>query len=680
MSEAMKLNRTAEMMHQIYGGQASEAEHADLLCDVLPVAAGALPFQTILPSLTSWLSSPKASLADACPNAGKPVIGAYSWSRSMELQQTLSILIAICAIIYFTWFRGPSMPSVVTETLDNEYDYIVVGAGSAGAVIASRLSEDVGSRILLLEAGGDYTTNASYHVPIQFFDLQKTSADWEYYTVPQKYSHQGMVEERSYWPRGRLLGGSSIFNSMQYTRGSRHDYDEWADMGCNGWSYEDVLPYFLKSEDMLIDDLKSSKYHNTGGYIGVSTGGVTPIADVYLKAGQEMGYKLNDYNGEIHQGWSPMQLTIRNGVRSSTSLEFLGRAKGRPNLHVGIHSLVTKIAFENKRATGVYAIRNGRKYFFKANKEVIVSAGAVNSPQLLMLSGIGPREHLEDLNIKVEADLPVGENLQDHMLIHMFSPITEDIGITRNKIDNWVTDLRYKMFGTGIKSIAGLDATSFFCTYDTKQKDCAADIQFMMYSGYMDENYLCFKDDVANAYLAPKPNLPGFSTVISLLDPRSVGTIRLKSDDPFEYPLIDPKYFSDNRDVDTYIKGIRLWEKYLATPAMKKIGATVNKMKLPFCKQHKFQSDDYWVCVVRHLAYTVYHPAGTCKMGRVDDPTSVVDPQLRVKGIKGLRVADASIMPNVISGNINAPVIMIGEKAADLIRGKVTVDHLKRKL
>lgn len=598
----------------------------------------------------------------------------------MESTKNLSFLVVVISLVYFYMFRWSSMPSVVTTTeLHDNYDYIVVGAGSAGSVVASRLSEDPDVTVLLLEAGGDYTVNDSYHIPLHFFELQKTNADWEYYTVPQKESHLGMLENRSYWPRGKLLGGSSIFNSMQYTRGSKHDYDEWAELGCKGWSYKDVLPYFLKSEDMRIDSLKNSKYHNVGGYIGVSTGGVTPIADVYLKAGEEMGYKLTDYNGEIQEGWSPMQLTIRNGVRSSTSLEYLGRAIGRQNLHVAIDALVSKIDIKDKEAKGIYFIKNGRKQYIKANKEIIISGGAVNSPQLLMLSGIGPKKHLEELNINVVADLPVGDNLQDHLLLHTYASMTEDIGITQEKIQSWKTQLQYKLFGTGILSIAGLDATSFFCTYDTKEKDCAADIQFMMYSVAMSDNFIILKDDVAKDFLFPKDSL-GFTTVISLLDPKSVGTIRLKSADPFDYPLIDPQYLTDKRDIDAYVRAFRLWEKYLSTPSMKKIGASIDKMNLKICSQYEFRSDDYWICITKHLAYTVYHPAGTCKMGRKDDPTSVVDSELKVKGIKGLRVVDASIMPNVISGNTNAPVIMIAEKASDMIRGKNTVKEFKRSL
>ena len=593
---------------------------------------------------------------------------------------TLTIVVATLAVGQYYYTAHYHMPSVVTNTLLDSYDYIVVGAGSAGSVLASRLSEDAGVTVLLLEAGGDYVKNETYHVPLHFFDLQKTDADWEYYSVPQKFSHQGMVNHRSYWPRGKVLGGSSIFNSMQYTRGSRHDYDEWAALGCEGWGFKDVLPYFLKSEDMLMDDLKDSKYHNTGGYLGVSSGGgVTQLTDLFLKAGQEMGYKLVDYNGATQEGWSVNQLNTRNGVRSSTSLEFLGRVRGRKNLHVATDSFVTKIGIENNTATGVYFIRNGRKQFINAKKEVIVSGGSINSPQILMLSGIGPKKHLEKFNIKVEMDLPVGENLQDHMNLFMFSTLKDNIGITDEKVNSLWTRFQYQFLGSGMKSVSGVETTAFFCTYPKENDDCPADIQFMMFSNIMSDNYICIKDEIAKEYLAA-PNTPGFASVISLIDPKSIGRLRLSSADPFDYPVIDLQYFSDQRDVDTYVRGLRIWEKFLATPTMTKLGATAEKMKLSVCSEHKFQTDEYWRCFLRYMAYTVYHPAGTCKMGKSSDKTAVLDPQLRVKGIKGLRVVDASVMPVVISGNTNAPVIMIAEKAADMISGKSTVEHLRRKL
>ena len=403
--------------------------------------------------------------------------------------------------------------------------------------------------------------------------------------------------------------------------------------------------------------------------MAVSSGGNLDITDKWLQAGKELGYNVVDYNGKTMQGFSPIQLNVRHGVRSSSSLEYLGKQLyRRNNLHISLNSHVTKLEIDDGRVTGVYFINNNRKHFVKSRKEVIVSAGAVNSPQLLMLSGIGPRKHLEELGIPVKVDLPVGKILQDHLFIHAFTRINRDISLTDDKINSLKTRLLYSVLGTGIKSTSGVEATAFFWTYPHKQEDCAPDVQFNFHGMYFYDNVFDYEDHIAEEYLG-KPNAIGFDAVIFNNNSQSVGTLALKSKDPLDYPVIDPQYLTDHRDVDTFIRGLRVWEKFIATPSMKEIGATVDDMKLSFCNSYSFQSDASWECVVRHLATTVYHPSGTCKMGGVNDKTAVVDPELKVRGIQGLRVYDASVMPNLTSGNINAPVKMIAEKAADLIRG-----------
>ena len=597
-----------------------------------------------------------------------------------QMYNAAVILVLALAVTYYLGRGSFKKVSILTEQLDNEYDYIVVGAGSAGSVVASRLSEDEDKTVLLLEAGGHYDENPLLHVPVVFFNLEHTVYDWEYYTEPQKVSCLGLKENQGFWPRGKVLGGSGMLNGMQYTRGSKYDYDEWTRNGCTGWSYKDVLPYFLKSEDIQINDLKSSIYHSSGGPLAVSSGKVTHLADLYMKAGKEAGYNISDYNGEEQEGFSYIQLTTRNGVRSSTSVEYLGNTADRTNLHIAVNSMVTKIEIENKRATGVFVIRNNRKYFIKSRKEVIVSAGAINSPQLLMLSGVGPKEDLEALGIEVKANLPVGQNLQDHQMVLMFTKINQPISITENLLENWWTKLQYQLFGSGPLGKSSLDGSGFFYADNGRRGKSSVDIQFLFISTLPDTNFFNFKTEVLREQMAQGPNENGFTTVVSLTHPKSRGTIKLKSTDPYDYPAIDPQYLTDERDIGQFIVALRAWEKFIETPTMQQLGAKVEHGKISFCSQHEFRSDAYWECVTRHLAVTEYHHSGTCKMGSATDPSSVVDPQLRVKGIKGLRVVDASVFPNVTSGNTNAPTIMVAEKISDAIRGKDTVKEIRNKI
>lgn len=563
-----------------------------------------------------------------------------------------------------------------TRNLNLTYDYIVVGGGSAGSIVASRLAEDPTVSVLILESGSDFRDNADFYEPSRWIDLLHTQYDWEYFTEPQENAFFGMNNKRGYWPRGRVFGGSGSINVLQYTRGSPFDFDEWAATGCTGWSYKDVLPYFLKTEDMQIEEFRPSEYHNVGGEIAVMGGDVSPIATYFRNAGMELGYKITDFNGEAQDGFNKIQFNIRNGVRSSAAMELFKTT--RHNLHISTESHVTYLDFVKRRAVGVNFIQNGRKRYVQAKKEIILSAGSINSPQILMLSGIGPREHLEQLGISVVRDLPVGRNLQDHQQVSLCTNITKPVSLTQDNRGGMWNTIKYKLFGTGPQAIAGSDGSAFLHLDENSRGKTYPDIQLVLFSALFNKNIFNYNDHVAAEVLPKSTNDHGFCVLVALTHPRARGTIRLKSTDPFDYPLIDPGYFHDRSDVLDMIGGIRIWEKLMETSMFKELGVDINFMKKSFCSHHPFRSDNYWECIIRHLAFTQFHPTSTCKMGPVDEKDTVVDPQLLVKGIEGLRVVDASIFPNITSGNTNAPTIMVAEKAADIITGKVTINHLKR--
>jgi choline dehydrogenase len=517
-----------------------------------------------------------------------------------------------------------------------EYDYIIVGAGSAGCVMANRLSENPANRVLLLEAGGR-DINPFIHVPAGLAQLSNnTRINWSYETEPQNELNQ----RRMYWPRGKVLGGSSSINAMIYIRGQVEDYDDWASLGNPGWDFAGVLPYFLKAEDQ---QRGASDLHGTGGPLAVQDLKYSnPLSQNFLQAATQAGYQLtDDFNGQQQAGFGLYQVTQRNGQRCSTAGAYLRPALNRPNLKVITKALAEKILLEGKRATGVEVSYKGQTQQFHGG-EVILCGGAINSPQLLMLSGIGPAAHLHSLGIDVKHDLVgVGQNLQDHLDICTL--ISSSSHKTYDKVSRVFAGLRY-LFGKNGPASSNLGEGGGFVA-SSLATDSRPDIQFHFVPGMLDDH--------------GRNVLPGHGMTIHAcpLRPRSRGEIRLKSRDPAEAPAIQPNYLKDPHDLEMMLEAARLAKKVFTQQAF-------DSIRKGFIFPEEFvQSKDEQIDFIRRKAETIYHPIGTCKMG--NDPMAVVDSNLRVHGIENVRVIDVSIMPELVSGNTNAPAVMIAEKCAD---------------
>lgn len=566
----------------------------------------------------------------------------------------------------------------------HEYDYIIVGGGSAGAVMANRLSENHDKQVLLLEAGGHESMISD--VPLAAATLQQTSLDWAFQTEPQEVSCLGLIGRRSRWPRGKVLGGSSVLNYMLYIRGNKRDYDLWASEGATGWSWPEVFPYFLKSEDNQDSGMAQNGYHSTGGYLTVSNPpDVTQIGEAFPLAGQQMGQPaFNDLNGPLQTGFSIPQGTIRRGTRCSTSKAFLQPIRNRRNLHVVTFANVNKILFDSSnRAIGVQFERFSSQQTVYSRHEIIVSAGAIKSPQILMLSGIGPREHLETMGIKVISDLPVGLNLQDHIYGSISFSINKRTSLMLTQTVTPPNIATYLSSGRGpLTALGGVEGLGFLRSKFVNQSDDWPDIQIHLLSGSLNSDAGAIfrraqgvSNEFYDSVYRPMDQQDSFSFYPVLLHPKSRGFIKLKTLDPTDPPLIDPRYFSHPDDIRVMVDGMKMSIRLGQMPAYKHLNATLYPTIYPGCQIYEPYSDAYLACMARVYTSTIYHPVGTCRMGALDDPRTVVDPQLRVKGVTGLRVVDASIMPYIITGNTNAPTIMIAEKASDFIKGRQLRPH-----
>jgi choline dehydrogenase len=524
------------------------------------------------------------------------------------------------------------------------YDYIIVGAGSAGCVLASRLSADSGVSVLLLEAGPADDAD-EIHAPAAISRLFQTTYDWNYTTLPQHRAGGRAI----YWPRGRVLGGSSSINAMVYIRGSRRDFQTWRDEhGCTGWGYEDLMPYFRRAED---NSRGASPYHGAGGPLAVTDPRYKSQAcEAFIAAAREQGATPNgDFNGPRQDGVGWYQVTQRHGRRCSAATAYLHPAMSRPNLTVHTDALVTKILIEGGRATGVSYLRQGQVETARANAEVILSGGAVNSPQLLMLSGIGPADHLIEAGIDVVADSPgVGANLSDHPAVPVIWSTPRVRGLWE-KTGN-AGALRWRLTRRGPLASNVAESGGFA---HSEPGLPAPDLQLhVLPAPYRDQG-------LADA------SQRAMTVLVGLVDVRSRGRIRLRSTDPRHRPAIDPGYLSDGGgDARALVAGLKMTREFVTARPM----AAICRSELT--PGVHVRSDAELLDYVRTALVTLYHPVGTCPMGSESRWGSVVDPELRVRGVTGLRVVDASVMPTVPRGNTNAPVIAIAERAADLIAGR----------
>ncbi|XP_014475857.1 PREDICTED: glucose dehydrogenase [FAD, quinone]-like [Dinoponera quadriceps] len=599
-------------------------------------------------------------------------------STSVFLQLIQMLLTAQCGLSNKRNYPPDRSEEIVKNNI--EFDFVIVGAGSAGSVIANRLTEVENWKVLLIEAGDDPSPTSD--IPLMFPKLMSSPEDYSYDTEPEKLACHSSKSKMCKWPKGKALGGSSTINAMIYLLGNEEDYNEWSRMGNKGWSYEEVLPYFKKSQHYGHSDNHEwrRKYCGHSGPLHIRDFNYTDIEmhKMFTSASREMNIPtLKTVNGDEYIGYGKLLGTLNEGRRISTANAYLSPIKDRRNLYVMKSTRADAVLLNGTRAIGVRAtLKDGRSIDVKVSKEVILSAGSIASPQLLMLSGIGPKQHLLEMGVPSVVDLPVGQNLQDHISWPGLYLAYKNETATPPPPPTFILDeaYQYLMHKRGSLATFPFDLVGFINVNDLNSK--YPDIEFLHMHFFRRNLYmvhtiseLFFIDDETTRDVIKVLNEADIIQIMSiLLKPKSSGKLQLRSKDPAVPPKIYANYFSEEKDIETMLKSLEFIKSLLKTEAFERQGVWLHHIDIPGCRHTEADSDEYWRCNLRHMSFTLFHPVGTTKMGLRNDPTAVVDVRLRVHDVQKLRVIDASVMPTIISGHTNAPTIMIAEKGADLIK------------